>query len=539
MSISAFPALKRLRPARTKTKDITLRDFSGGLKINESQSKMRSKYATQLVNLIPDTDTSQTVRFGTKLFVTATSAILGMRYFRDHIIVVLVDGTIEKVNNVGTKENIWTGEWSNGLEQVDFTEFRGGLVIVNGEDKPVIVDEDLTVDYLQDLGTGSNVNTPITRLVTTVNEYVVMAGQPDAETTIYISSTGTSGTWPGDPDPNEAASFDVGAHVGHSSTRIYAIASFKTYLLVYFESFLAVFQLGVFNDANVHDPELIDTFADIGTINHKTLIETDTNVVYPSNIGVISASRNVFGGTLGSDTMTEDIATFYNKMVGTVAGNNLDCYCINDTISKTIFFSFKQIDGTIKGLAMKYTKNFSGYAWAVIEGWDFTAACRSEKGRVFFAKDNEIYQYGNASFEDEDYSADFITDESDGIAIDFDWEFPWLDGKERAKTKVLKKVTFDTTGKAAFTLQCFVDKFYKDAEGELTPALEMDFVAGDTTGYGFSTGFYGGGRRANDERFYGMPAKFKILKMRLSGATKEPLKFVSITVLFSIGNYNR
>ena len=554
MSISPFPKLKKHKPRAASFSDVTLRDFSGGLKVTENELALKNKFATTLINCLPGSDTSMEVRFGTKEFATCSANIINQIYFEQHIIAVLSSGEIQKIDDSGTVTTIWNSTiatalpgspsaWSSGLVQADFSEFRGDLVIVNGVDKPLLLDNALSISYLQDLATGSNVHTPISNFVTTVSNYVVMAGIAAAKTTVYISSTGTSGTWPGDTAPNDGISFDVGAYTGKSSSEIHAIATFKTFLVVYFNDFAVLLALGNFNSGGAHVPEVVDTYTDLGTINHKTTLATDTDLVFPANGGIYSAEKNVFGGTLSTANLSDALGTDYPKITGLVAKNNLDCHVINDPLSHTVFFFFHKADTTISVLAMRYKEDFSKQAWAYVEGWSFTSSCVSEKKRIFFGEGTKIYQYGNNVFSGENYAADYIVGSAEGIDIAFDWEFPWLDAGNRIKTKTLKKLTFDTTGTSDFLLQCFVNKYYKDNEEAYDPAASMEFVAGDAGGYGnneegYGGDGFGGGRRANDERFFGFPIKFKILKLRISGATKRPLRMVSLSLIYLKGNYH-
>lgn len=554
MPISAFPRMKQVRPRANPVDDVTLRDFSGGLRVTENEIALRPKYATKLVNMLPDKDTSQVLRFGTKEFATCSANIVGTKYFKQHIIAVLADGKVVKVDGAGTVTEIFNttiaaalpgapSGWSTGLTQADFAEFRGELVIVNGVDKPILVSSSLAVTYLQDLATSSNVNTPITKYVTTVANYLVMAGNPSAPLDVYVSNVGTSGTWEGDAAPNDGISFNVGAYSGGTSTEILAIASFKNFLQIFFENFSIAFQLGTYDSTPAHIPEPIDTYPLLGTFNHKTFVETDTDLLFASNNGMISARKNVFGGTLDTTGLSGDLGDAWPEAVGSVTAGSVGSFIAIDPLSKTLFVVFHQSDETVKAFAMRYGPKFSKQSWSVIEGWSFTGSCLSEKNRLFFYEDTKIYQYGNSVFTDENFYADYTTDGEDGNAIDFDWEFPWIDAGNRIKTKVLKNITFDTNGTSEFTLQLFVNKFYRDAENNLTPAIEFTFVAGDTGGYGNNAGGYGdnpygGGRRANDERYFGSGMKFRIMKMRFSGSTKLPLRFVSISLIYLKGNYN-
>lgn len=549
MSLNPFPKLKTVRPVSANISDVTLRDFSGGLRVTDNEIALKSKYASKLINMFPDKDTSQILRFGTRAFASTDANIVNIAYFKQHIVSVLTDGTITKTDNTGTTTVIWDegiglaltgspGGWNNNVTHADFSEFRGKLIVVNGQDRPVIIDSSFDVDYLQDLATGNNINTPISRYVTTVSNYLVMGGVTNDETSIYISATGTSGTWPGDDPPNDAISFDVGAYTGQSGSEIKGIGNFKNFLVIFFANFSVVLQLGSFSDGNVHEPAVIDTYTNLGTINSKTILATDTDLLFASNTGVASAEKNVFGGTLSTSILSNDLGDEYSQTIGLVASDDDKSFIVHDTLSKTIFYLFHKGDGSVKTFAMKYKDTFAKSSWAEVSGWNFTAACTSEKGRVFFAEGDKIYQYGNSVFSNEEYYADYITDVFEGNDIEFDWEMPWLDAGNRIKTKLLKKLSFDTVGTASFNFQCFVNNFYKDLNGNYDPASEMTFVAGDKEGYGNDTGGYGGGRRANDERFFGMPVRFKILKIRIHGSTKKPLRIISMSLIFARGNYN-
>jgi len=554
MPISAFPNMKRFRPRAASLADVTLRDFSGGVKNTDNEIALKSQFAARLINMSADGDTSQVLRFGTKEFATCAANIVNHTYFKQHLVCVLVNGHVQKISDAGIVTTIWNSTiaaalpgspagWSGSLTMADFTEFRGELVINNGIDKPILLSKTLTVTYLQDLAVGSNVNTPIAKYVTTVSNYTVMAGVAASPTTLYISSTGTSGTWPGDPAPNDAVSFDVGAYTGQSSSEIYGIGSFKNFLMVFFDNFSIALQLGTYNESNVHTPQVIDTYTNLGTINHKTFLSTDTDIVFASNVGVFSAEKNVFGGTLTTAPMAENLGDDYPATLGLVNKNDPNSFVVNDPLSKAMFFVFHKADASITAFMMRYRADFSKVSWSEIRGWSFTSACTSEKGRVFFGQGTRIYQYGNSVFADENYYADYTTTGEDGNDIVFDWEFPWLDAGNRIKTKLLKKVTFDTTGTSAFSLQCFVNNFYKNLDDEFTPSVEMSFVAGNAGGYGnndegYGGNGYGGGRRANDERFFGFPVRFRILKMRFYGSTKKPLRIVSISLIYLRGNYN-
>lgn len=548
-----LPKTSRRRAKRTDITDVTLRDFSGGLLETDNDSTLQNKFATKLVNMMPETDRSMSIRYGTKEFASCSANIVNMVYFQGHIVAALEDGTIEKVDSAGTVTAIWNSTiaaalpgapsgWSGSLTIVDFTEFRGELVVTNGVDKPILLSNTLTVTYLQDLATSSNVNTPITKYCATVANYTVLAGITN-DTTIYISSTGTSGTWPGDPAPNDATSFDVGAYTGQSSSDIHALGSFKNFLVVYFDNFSVLIQLGQYDGAN-HTPAVIDTYPNLGTINHKCLVETDTDIVFPAYAVMASAEKNVFSNTLVSNsTIADNLGDLYPQVRGLVDIHDPDCFIVNNPLQNEIVVQFHKSDSTVTTYAVKYTNKFKRVAWAEYQGWNFTSACTSEAGRVFFGQTTKIYQWGNGVFTGEDYGSDYIASgQTEGTDITFDWEFPWIDAGNRTKVKQLRYLELDTTGTSYFTLQTFVNNMYKDANDNYVPLNEMEMVGGDRGGYGNNPDGYGGdgyglGRRTDDERFMGFPARFKIIKLRIKGATKDPLRVVSISLIYARGTY--
>jgi hypothetical protein len=126
-----------------------------------------------------------------------------------------------------------------------------------------------------------------------------------------------------------------------------------------------------------------------------------------------------------------------------------------------------------------------------------------------------------------------------GDKISFDWELPWTDTNSRMKKKLLGYIGLDTSGTGSFTVQIYVDNIRLDSVQADDPLLSLDFVGGDSGGFGAGNQPYGGGRRAVDERNWGFPAEFKILKIRVKGTTRGPLSFSAISVLYRRGTYKR
>jgi hypothetical protein len=79
--------------------------------------------------------------------------------------------------------------WSNGLDTADFVPYKNELIIHNGIDKPITINRDLEVKYLQDLASGSNVNVPIGRYGCVVSNYHCVAGILPTTAPNWLNST--------------------------------------------------------------------------------------------------------------------------------------------------------------------------------------------------------------------------------------------------------------------------------------------------------------------------------------------------------------
>lgn len=605
MSLSPFgrSKFKIDRRSAPRPQEATLEDFSGGLNTIENDLRLTTRESKVEVNVHRDIDGTKSVRWGTRLFAdlngTVNGAIIEIVYFQRRLIAFTEEGEIATIDDSGTMTLIWddaiaallpgapTG-WSSGLTIIDTTEFRNELVVCNGIDKPILIADDYTVTYLQDLATGSNVNTPIGKYVTTAGNYVIIAGVAASPDVIYISSQGTSGTWPGDPAPNDSLSFNIAAYAPQQGGNIRGLSSFRNHLVVHFVTSSVVLVLGEYTGA-VHVPSVLDTIPEHGVISHRTQVVLDADIVYTDSLGVYKAKRNVFGNALETDKLSRNVNDhFVSDVVITSDAIQDKTFSVHNPIESRIFYFF--YDGTdYHMMVMSYVEGLkpNKIAWGHIEGWDFVCGTNSVKGRVFLCRGQKIYQYGNGVFEGEDYTGDFMAEFDDvwltatlypvghvvyvdfldkyytalvehtsgffeddldnnlweeylGAEIEFDWELPWSDINSRMKKKRISYIGIDTVGTAAFTIEVYVDNIRVDENGNDDPALNLEFVAGDSGGYGGDGSQpYGGGRRAADERLWGFPCEFKLLKPRFKGSTNKRLAFVSITFLLVRGTYKR
>ena len=603
MSLSPFGLSKpRInRRARPVPQEATLNDFSGGLDRSDNDLKLKTNFAKVLDNIDRNVDGTLSVRFGTKFMWDVSDAVAGdmieIVYFRDKLVCFMDSGEIATIDNAGTITAIWndtiaallTGNpngWSGNLTIIDFTEFRNELIVCNGIDKPIIISSTHTVNYLQDIPTGSNVYTPIGRFVTTVGNFCVIAGVAASPDVIYVSSMGTSGTWEGDSPPNNAMSFNIASYTAATGSVVRGISSFRNYLIVHFADSSVMVELGIFEtigETEVHIPKVLDTMPDTGLTSHRMITVIDHELITGDGRAVSKSKRNVYGNAMETERLSQRVQVDYIASNPDTDAQRLQSFSVYDTTAGKILFFLKQETG-FDIYTLAFDEGLKRRAWSIYKDWEWSCGCGSARGRVFFGKGSRVYQLGNEVYEGEDYSADFVGDYDDdwvtateyvageivrhdghfyecltnhtsddftvdleanlwveyfGEPITFDWELPWTDTNSRMSKKRLSYIGLDTFGKAGFTVSVYTDNFLVDDQSNDAPALSVQFVAGDSPGYGGGDQPYGGGRRAADERLWGFPCEFKIIKLRVRGSSVHRLKIVTVSLLYARGNYNR
>lgn len=603
MSLSPFGRSKPKinRQAAPRPLEATLNDFSGGLDLTDSDLKLKTNFAKVLDNINRDVDGTLGVRAGTKFKWDVASAVTGDILeevsFRDKIVVFTDTGEVATIDEeTGVITAIWNNDiagdlvgnpsgWSTDLTSIDTHEFKNELVVHNGIDKPILISKTHTVTYLQDIPTGSNVFTPIGRFGTTVGNYAVVAGVPATPDELYISSAGTSGTWPGDTDPNDSLSINIASYAAELGGDLRGLSSFRNYLIVHFATSSVVIVLGEYNEA-IHVPRVLDTISKQGIISHRMSVSFNDDIIVADEKGVWKSRRNAFATGLENEKLSGRVQPDYIAAIPSTFENRLKSFiALNDNENRISFFMRQDTGYNI--FVMSYDEGFKRRAWSTYSGWDWTSACTTKKGRVYFSIGTKIYQMGNEIFPDEDYAGDkmFDTDQiwlpatsyvvgdklvhegqcydcvedhissvdftfdyedeglwsiNEGDPIEFDWELPWTDTNTRMRKKRLSYIGIDSSGEASFTIEAYIDNFRYDEDGNDDPAITTDFVAGSTLGYGGGNNpYYGGGRRAADERLWGFPCEFKILKLRVKGSTTRKMKFIAITLLYVKGTYKR
>jgi hypothetical protein len=539
MNVSLFYGQQK-KAQKSRLEEITLRGFGGGWNVIDEDTNMEAKYQPELLNFRRTPSGAQKLRFGTKKWADVAGIVTGnivdMEYFNSRLIVVTTTGQIASVDSTGTAVAIWNTTIAAALPgaptgwgavtQVDFVPWKDQLVVHDGTDKPVIINATYQVKYLQDLATGSNVNVPIGKYGCLASNYHCVAGIPAAPTTVYISGKGTAGTFPGDPT-TDAISIDVGAYAPSGAPLILGIAGYRQYLIVFFRGHSLIIILGEYNSATspVHVPRFIDEMPQFGIINHRCMANVENDLRFAGYDGLASAKRNLFSGNIDSKFLSELIEPAWRQDLPTVpisspfmVFNPIDHCSIlftNDAIGTAYVFQSQE--------QLKYA------SWTRYEGVGLrvVCGCKSFLGRVYLAGHVDarttIYQVGNDVFPNEEFHSDLmITDDASGQTIPFIMELPWIDGRTPMRAKQLRFMSIDSRGTAQFRVDAFVD--FNNAS-----AINASYVGNNAIS----------GLKSNDPQLYGFPIKFKTVKIRITGAVREPLTIASIRYLFSKGRFRR
>ena len=225
--------------------------------------------------------------------------------------------------------------------------------------------------------------------------------------------------------------------------------------------------------------------------------------------------------------------------------------------------------------------------WTRYRGLKFKASTVSKDGKIFFCTDSKIYRMGTGAsplYADamEDYDervwaagksypvghrvldgttvyvaqtahvsagASFAAARADnpllwevftGYAIKWVAETPWSDYSDRMAVKVNSMMQFDVQDKGRFTFSVYVDNIYRDGLTlARTPAASVDFVGGNTGGFGSGAQSYGGGRRTKEQKIFNFPFRAKIAKLRMEGLSKEKLEINAISMMYQKGSVYR
>lgn len=585
-------------------KNSTIREFDGGWNVIDSEYVLDTRFSVRLRNMYRAADGTLRVRQGTRLFADLEDSlgadVVNMEYFNGFIVAVGTNGNLSATDGTGMSYLIWDNNIAGLLpgnpagwgstDFVSFTPFKNELTVWNGVDKPLKISTAMGVDYLKDLATLSNGNTPRGRYSTTHNQYVCVAGVPGEPSTLYISNKGAAGTWPGDAG-TDATKVDLAAYIAVGDPEIIGVISFRDKLLVYFDATVIVMTLGTYNSA-VHVPTVDDVIASYGAVSHRTLQSLGDDVLFADIVGVPSVRRALFTGTLQPNRVSQYIDPEIQKDMARLSEASLQdrVLSIYNRLDGQYMLFVPNSDNEAdtletRGFVYTYIEALKVKAWSEFTEMKWAASTRSQEGRIFFADGDKLFLLGNDNdpissdrvgleepFSDGTVFTDLTgwtpvtdsTDMSSGIPILFDWELPWADFDKRMEVKVSKYLAMDVIGTGRYTVDMFVDNLYADrtdlgepySDGTLhtdgfgfyyyknepvrTPELTLDFVGGDALGFGADFGqYFGGGRNSREERLYAWPATFKIAKLRLHGYTNKPLRFASLSLSYQNGSIRR
>ena len=309
--------------------DATIRDFSGGWNVVDSDLNLDTKFSKILRNMQRGVDGANEVRPGTKLFADCAEyldEIVNCEYFSAHIVAVGRNGKIVAIDSVGSVKEIWSDDWANNLPGnpsgwsatsfVSFAVFNGELIVCNGVNKPLKISSSMVTEYLVDLANGSNANTPIARYVVAHGRYLVMSGSLIAgeEDILFISATDVGGTWLNDDAPNDAVNVALGSRVPSGSQTIKGLGRFRDKLMVMFEDAVMPGTLGVYVSTD-HVPTFDDAIENIGAIAHRLIQTVGDDMLFADVNGVSSVKRALFTGSVTSDSQSYLIDPEYHKAI--------------------------------------------------------------------------------------------------------------------------------------------------------------------------------------------------------------------------------
>lgn len=540
-------------------------------------------------------------------------------YYIDKIIAVTELGEVVMIDNSGQSFTVIWNEtiaqtlnleddvhgWGYriNVESVCFAVYNGRLTLWNGIDKPLVIDIQgnnrfRPCNYLYDPATGSNALIPVAKYAIAFNHYLICAcirnGDNYFPDRIAISQFNTDCVFYffEDQQPiedSDAMFIDLGKVISTNNQEIKGLFRYREKLVVGFSDITIFAEIGhtetIEEDGKTiikHVPNFEDILEDNGCISFRTYKSIGNEITCLDYSGLPAFSRTglqtIITPTKISNLINPEIyATFINLNENLIEKH---IYAIhNPKDSQYLLFIPTEYTENVtqrgteyyfsKYVCYAYTLNnktqntLSGGAWSKFTGWKFRCGCTTVLNEVILFDDLKMYALGNVDYP---YYADFIDDpdypateeEPSGKEISFVWEFPWADFGNRAATKHSRYLSLNTSGTARFTFEMFIDNiYYNNYYKRLDPALSIDFVGGDSYGYGNGnnatknveteevnidfTGkqYYGGSRITNYETLFAWTTKFKLGKFRISGSSKYKLDISSITLYYQLGNIRR
>jgi hypothetical protein len=543
------------------------KDFRGGWNTFDTALNLSSRYLPEVTNLYPDTNGRLRLRFGTSLFSDTAAQlddIIGVEYYAGALVAVGANGKIVTINASGTVTVRWNtaiaaalpgapAAWSTGLTFVSFTQFAGSLIICNGVDKPVTMNELYAVSYLQDAGTGSNANVPRAKYCCTHNDYLILAVTPTEDHTLHIGNKGSAGTFVGDPAPNDAVAFRCDTYINIGTPTITGLCSFRDKLIVSFNEVVLAVQLGTYNASSEHVPSVADTIDNLGAISHRCIVPLGDDVMFMDVIGVASVQRALITATLSptreSTLISRDMQVALSKFSQTQLERYV--YAVHDRVAQQLLFFVPKsttVTATTDNDVFVYCfdKAQKLRAWTLYSNMPFRAGCRTTEGRVYLASGTEVFRYHNQAepvfadnaIEDQQAWSDgtLFTDGTGweepgslgGSPISYSFTLPWTDLKHPAKMKQSKYLLQTVEGESGeYTVFMDIDRYE-------TASLQATFTSTiEPSASGLAE------RPSNNDQLYAWPQRFHRMRIRVEGTAYASTAFISLGLLYQVGGIRR
>jgi len=580
--------VKPIRRHTNAIKTATTREFDGGWNVIDNDLNLDTRFAKTLKNMYRGQDGAIRVRQGNRLFAdVGESTIVNVEYFIAVLVVACENGKLFTVNGLGEVTLLFDSAVAASLPGrpaawgttvfASFVASKGHLIVLNGIDKPLDISPSLSISYLADPATGSNAFVPRAKYGRQHGDYLVLAGDPLAPSTVYISSKNTSGVFFGAPAPNDGVNVDLSTKVPTGDTTIKGIGRYRDRLIILFAECALVGSLGTYS-GSTHVPEFSDPVDLYGAVSHRAIHTFGDDILFTDHVGVQAFTKSIFNTSLKPERVSELVDPEIQKSLSQLTIEALEdrVFAVHNRLEGQYILFIPNDDDNVtetRGFMFTNLRALKIAHWAEIRGWNWRSGCRSQQGRLFFTNGSQIFLMGS---EQDPIYADFVGDQEtfddetvftdglgftpvaditdSGLPIAFEWIPPWQDLDKRSNSKLTKFIGFDTSGTATFTVDMFVDNLLTDPSdlGEAftddlvfsddygfetetptyTPSLSMSFAGGDRLGFG-GDGFgqdFGGNRPSRNEQIYSWPAKGKILKLRFHGETRQPLRIVSYTL---------
>jgi hypothetical protein len=547
-------------PAVDKLQAAVARDFRGGLNTFDSPLNLNSKYLIDVRNLYPDSNGKLSVRYGTSPFATTATIdkIVGMEYYAGALVVVGANGKIVTVDASGVVVLRWStaiaallpgapAGWSNPITYVSFTQFAGQLIICNGVDKPVTMDELYAVTYVVNPVSGTNTNTPRAKYCTTHDGHLVMAVTPTDTYTVYVSGQGVTSF---DPDAGtNGANMDTSIYIDRGVPVITGLATYRDRLVVTYQESILAIQFILPTSAPV-EFDVTDIVSGYGAVSHKAITVIGDEMLLLDTSGVISIKRTALGTDFIPTPASALINTDLQRALARFSNTQLTeyVYAVHDRIAHQVLFFIPVIDVVVATTQNDvfvhcYDKSQSFKAWTRYDAMPYRAACRTTEGRIFYGAGSHVRYYHNAyeprytdvtTIVQQNWDDGDPWDDNTGweegyveVPITFSMNLPWADFKQPLNNKMSKYLSTFSEGIGSYTVNMYVDQFS-------TASLSMYFVQDS----GPHAATYAN-RPPNNEQLYAWPQKFMRMRFTISGSTSSAFSFIAIGLLYLTGSIRR